>query len=690
MSDLNLYRRLLDDSSDPIFSFDPDCRYLYANQALADGIGRKVKEVIGKTIWEVFPENEAAKRFTLIKWVFDHGESKTYELLISRADGDHYYLTTLKPIFDNQGRVSAILANSKDISERKKVEEELRRNQTMLARTETFAHIGSWEWDVATDAVIWSDELFRIFQRNPADGAPSFAEHAKLYYPEDMPGLKDAVEAAINHGTPYEMELRAIRQDGETRVCLARGHAEMDPDQRSTRLFGSLQDITERKQADAALRANEERLQLALSGGELGLWDWHIRSGEVLYSEHWFSMLGLPIGDGKLYLDSWTNLIHPDDLASVNAALESHLKGQVPTYECEHRVRHQDGRWLWLLDRGRVVEWDKSGAPVRAVGTYFDITQRKQAELELATSKSRYEGILQNTIEAYWRVDEKGRIVEANKAICQMLGYSKDELLRLSVTDLEVIESAEETRKHVEKVMREGHDIFESQHRCRNGRIIDVEISASVASDAPGNIDVFHNDVTERKRMEHEIRELAFHDPLTKLPNRRLLNDRLAQATTVNKRSGFYGALIFLDLDNFKPLNDEHGHGAGDLLLKAVALRLNSCVRAVDTVSRIGGDEFVVLLNALSNDQDQSSEHASKLAEKIRVTLARPYVLASGNDSEPIEHHCSASIGVVLFDKQHQSLEGLLKWADATMYRSKEDGGNSVTLMIERRKQQRP
>ncbi len=436
-------------------------------------------------------------------------------------------------------------------------------------------------------------------------------------------------------------------------------------------------------------RSSHERLQLALSGGELGLWDWHIPSGEVLYSEHWFSMLGLPIGDGKLYLDSWTKLIHPDDLASVNSALESLLKGQVPTYECEHRVRHKDGRWLWLLDRGKVVEWDKSGAPVRAVGTYFDITQRKHAALELAISKSRYEGILQNTMEAYWRVDEKGRIVEANKAICEMLGYSKEELLRMSVTDIEVIESVEETRKHIEKVMREGRDIFESQHRCRNGRIIDVEVSASLAADAPSNIDVFHNDVTERKRMEREIRELAFHDPLTKLPNRRLLNDRLAQATTANKRSGFYGALIFLDLDNFKSLNDEHGHGAGDLLLVEVASRLRGCVREVDTVSRLGGDEFIVLLGDLTTDQAHATEQSNKLAEKIRVTLAQPYVIAGHNESEAIKHQCSASIGVVLFSKEHRDLENLLKWADAAMYRSKVEGRNRITFMVERRARQR-
>ena len=197
-------------------------------------------------------------------------------------------------------------------------------------------------------------------------------------------------------------------------------------------------------------------------------------------------------------------------------------------------------------------------------------------------------------------------------------------------------------------------------------------------------------DVTQTRMMEERVRQLAFLDPLTDLPNRRLLLDRMGQALVANQRSGSFAALVYLDLDNFKPLNDQHGHGAGDMLLMEVALRLNSCVRAVDTVSRIGGDEFVVLLCGLSSNRGQSTEQANNLAEKIRVALARPYLLPGGIGSEAIEHRCSASIGVVLIEPQHQRVEGLLKWADAAMYRAKEEGRNRITFMMERRAQQRP
>jgi diguanylate cyclase (GGDEF)-like protein/PAS domain S-box-containing protein len=216
---------------------------------------------------------------------------------------------------------------------------------------------------------------------------------------------------------------------------------------------------------------------------------------------------------------------------------------------------------------------------------------------------------------------------------------------------------------------------------------------ATLETDAQGKplkVLGFVQDITKTRMMEERVRQLAFLDPLTSLPNRRLLLDRMGQALAANRRSESFGALIYLDLDNFKPLNDAHGHGAGDMLLLEVALRLNGCVRAVDTVSRIGGDEFVVLLGDLAAQQARAAEQANNLAEKIRVALARPYRLPGGIGSEAIEHRCSASIGVVLIEPQHQSVEGMLKWADAAMYRAKEEGRNRITFMVERRAQQRP
>ncbi len=190
-------------------------------------------------------------------------------------------------------------------------------------------------------------------------------------------------------------------------------------------------------------------------------------------------------------------------------------------------------------------------------------------------------------------------------------------------------------------------------------------------------------DITERKKAEEQIRHLAFNDALTHLPNRRLLHDRLKQAMTASNRSNVYGAVIFLDLDNFKPLNDSYGHEAGDLLLIEVAQRLKNSVRAMDTVARLGGDEFVIMLRELNTEREQSIKQASIVAEKIRLALAQPYFINhihADKSQTTVEHHCTSSIGISLFLNHEFPEEDILKFADRAMYQAKESGRNKVVF----------
>ena len=196
-----------------------------------------------------------------------------------------------------------------------------------------------------------------------------------------------------------------------------------------------------------------------------------------------------------------------------------------------------------------------------------------------------------------------------------------------------------------------------------------------------GGFVTIYIDVTERKNMEEQVRHLAFYDALTNLPNRRLLDDRLRLTMAASKRSGCYGALMFLDLDNFKPLNDAHGHVVGDQLLVEVARRLKGCIRETDTVARFGGDEFVVMLNELNSDRTLSIRQAEVVAEKIRNLLAEPYLLSVKREGQPaamVEHLCTVSIGVSLFINHEAAQDDLLKWADAAMYQAKDAGRNSI------------
>ena len=217
-----------------------------------------------------------------------------------------------------------------------------------------------------------------------------------------------------------------------------------------------------------------------------------------------------------------------------------------------------------------------------------------------------------------------------------------------------------------------------------NGSIRYMESCGALIRNSQGQalrVVVVSRDITERMEKEQEIYNFAFYDALTQLPNRRLLNDRLDQAMATSKRSGRYGALMFLDLDNFKLLNDTHGHAMGDLLLPEVGHRITGCLREMDTVARLGGDEFVSVLCELDTDQARSTLQASVVAEKIHAILAEPYELKwpreNGMDTT-IEYRCTASIGVVLFINHEASREDILNRADIAMYQAKVAGGNLI------------
>ena len=243
---------------------------------------------------------------------------------------------------------------------------------------------------------------------------------------------------------------------------------------------------------------------------------------------------------------------------------------------------------------------------------------------------------------------------------------------------VELLEQVRAKWPNTQRIMLTGYSDIESTIAAINRGEISRYITKPWESH---DIILVVRQVLEHKYMEEQIRNLAFYDALTKLANRRLLIDRMGQTMAASKRSGRYCALMFLDLDNFKPLNDTHGHTVGDLLLIEVGQRIKACVRVTDTVARFGGDEFVVMLSELDGNQSDSTAQAAIVAEKIRVALSEPYFLASKHAeqaSSTIEHHCTSSIGVVMFIDHEASIENIFKWADMAMYQAKEGGRNRV------------
>lgn len=311
---------------------------------------------------------------------------------------------------------------------------------------------------------------------------------------------------------------------------------------------------------------------------------------------------------------------------------------------------------------------------------------------ELQKSEFRWKFAIEGSGDGVWDMNVQTNEAHYSKRWKEILGYAEDEILptndewqsRIHADDRERVDA------NMQAYLAGNTEVYTVEYRlrCKDGSYKWIlgrgMLVSHDAAGKPLRMIGTHTDISARKLLETQIMELAFYDALTKLPNRRLLTDRLRQEMIKSKRTNCYGALIFLDLDNFKPLNDSHGHMAGDLLLKEAARRLKVCVRETDTLARIGGDEFIVLLTQLNQDAELATEQAKKVAEKIRLALSAPYALRIGhNDASTIQYSCTASLGVALFVGELASQKDILKWADDAMYQAKKAGRNQVRFYAE-------
>lgn len=300
-------------------------------------------------------------------------------------------------------------------------------------------------------------------------------------------------------------------------------------------------------------------------------------------------------------------------------------------------------------------------------------------EKALKSSETKLRAVVNGALDGIVTIDERGKIIEFNPAAERIFGYTRDQVINKSLEQVMIPPS-------VRLAHQKGHQHFINTGEKRmfdqrveltamrsGGTEFPVELTLTTLKDEGSSLVTgFIRDITERKRAEEEIRKLAFFEVLTGLPNRRLLLDRLQHAFAHSARSNHYGAVLFIDLDNFKALNDLRGHAAGDNLLIEVAERIRRSIRGEDTVSRLGGDEFVVLLEGLSLDENSALQQAKKVGEKILVNIRKPYHLGG------LEHHSSSSIGICLFSGYQIDSDELLKRADTAMYQAKAAGRNTL------------
>ena len=341
--------------------------------------------------------------------------------------------------------------------------------------------------------------------------------------------------------------------------------------------------------------------------------------------------------------------------------------------------------------RSDIGREDEIGVLARHLDRMLDALE--QQKILIHESEARYRFLADNISDVIWIANlETSKWIYMSPSVVKLLGYTSEEMMEQPMDELLSAKSkadihgwiAERSKLFLGGAGGDHVYIDEVEQFCRNGVRVWTEVTTHYTRNDAGELILLGvtRNINERKKAEEQIRNLAFYDALTQLPNRRLLQDRFNQVLSASRRSNRYAALMFIDLDNFKPLNDEYGHDVGDILLIEVARRIGSCVREVDTVARFGGDEFVVMLSELDTDQAISKTQAIAVAEKIRQILGEVYRLPvlkeGGLEAHIVEHRCTACIGVVLFNNHGASQENLLRLADSAMYQAKSSGRNRV------------
>ena len=417
------------------------------------------------------------------------------------------------------------------------------------------------------------------------------------------------------------------------------------------------------------IQANEERWKFALEGSRDGVWDWNLITDEVKITNQWASTLGYDDDLEYSGIDEWGKLIHPEDLPQVLTAREGLISGETNQFAVEQRLLCKDGSYKWILTRGEAVSYSKDGKPDRVVGTHTDINEIKSIEASLRESDANQRALLEAMADGVF-VAQDYRFIFTNPILPTMLGYTYEEFIGITFDQVVAPEYLDFWTKNFNARVNdevEPPKNYQVRFILKGGKdYIWLDLRASKV-DFRGKKSVLGilRDISKQKEAEELIWQQANFDSLTGLPNRRMFRDRLEQEIKNSERNSSILAVLFLDLDHFKEVNDTLGHNNGDILLIEAAKRLQGCVRDTDTVARLGGDEFVILLKQIDD-----STGLNKLAKNILDQMCKPFELGS----DPV--YISASIGITLFPIDATEFEELLKNADQAMYAAKDEGRN--------------
>lgn len=424
------------------------------------------------------------------------------------------------------------------------------------------------------------------------------------------------------------------------------------------------------KKREHSLKTSEQRLKLATNASDIGIWDWDLINDELLWDDSMFKLYGVSRSEFDSTYEGWVKRIHPDDRDSQKSLLTLALNNN-QKYETEFRIIHDDGN-IKNVKLESETYYDSTGKAIRLLGVTYDITETKRTEEQLRVAATAFEAQ-----EGIMITDSDYLILRVNYAFTKLTGFNSEALLGKKPDMFKPQQHDEDffsqVTNNIDETGQWNGEIWVRHHQ-KNDFLALVNVTAVTNNSQLTHYVFMLTDITEKKVAEEKILELAFYDPLTKLPNRRLLLDRLEHSISVSARNNQYSAVLFIDLDNFKTLNDTKGHDYGDIFLVEIAERLKSCAREGDSVARLGGDEFIIVLHEIANDSNMAIKNTETVCNKIRQVINQPCVIKG------YTHQSSASIGVSFFYNDNVLVSELLKQADTAMYSAKSAGRNSTRI----------
>lgn len=560
----------------------------------------------------------------------------------------------------------------RDITAQHLQAQELEDSQERLGLALNSVELGTWDWHIPSDTLYASaraSELQAIIE-GPFHGP--FQEFFSHIRPEDRSAMRQAYrELVAGQRRDYQVTYQARLRDGTVRHLESTARLYRDERGAPLRMAGIIMDITERVSREQHLAASEAKFATLFQGSPDPISLSRIRDGAFLEVNPGFTKtFGWPaseiVGRTAPEIGFWQH-------DTQRQALYQQLRREQHLDSVEAQFRSRDGNPITCMVSSRFIRIDRQ---LCIITTFRDITLRQRAEAALRASEAKFAKAFHASPDAI-SISERstGRFIEVNAGFYRLTGYHPEEVIGHTAAEL-AIWPGDQRQQILELLARDGRvSNWEMLGQDRHGRPKHIEVSVEpIELNGIGCMLLSARDISPLKAAHAQIHHLAYHDPLTNLPNRTLLMDRLVQQIALHKRHDLRGALLFLDLDHFKHINDSLGHPVGDSVLKMVTARLEASTRREDTVARLGGDEFVVLLTGLTGKRSQITRHVREVAEKLRKLLAEPMIF-EGNRLQ-----VTPSIGIALIPDHGDTPADLLKRADIALYRAKDSGRNATQL----------